>query len=167
MLIHCPSLSSRWPKDRLRPVLTETSKVLDLMHCGFWCGCRGGRPGGRRRAAMTTRAGSRCIVSRSQVRPFQMSRTAFSLTPNARATQHGLRLSYRLLESVLLASLILRISIACSAVRIALVLQAWIDESSLISRFFSSPVPALPPRFAHFWLAQELFKSNDKRAFSK
>ena len=55
------------------------------------CKFRRGRPGGRRRAAMMARAGSRCIVSRSHVRPFQMSRTAFSLIPNARAMSAGSR----------------------------------------------------------------------------
>ena len=65
------------------------------------------------------------LVSRSQVRPFQISRTAFSLTPKARATLQAPRVWD--LFAVWLLSLILKISTACSAVRIALVLQDWIE----------------------------------------
>ena len=96
-----------------------------------------GRSGGRRDAYVMTRAGSRCMVSRNQVRPFQMSRTVFSLTPKARAILEGL-------SCCLIAAgpeiLILKISIACSAVKMALVLQALIEDNSP----FSPPLPLAP-----------------------
>jgi hypothetical protein len=48
-------------------------------------GCGGAAPTRGAAPAMTARAGSRCMVSRSQVRPFQMSRIALS-TPGRRAS---------------------------------------------------------------------------------
>ena len=122
---------------QLCSVVVDAFVDLELVKRRF----KRGRPGGLLLATITTRAGSRCIVSRSQVRPFQMSRTAFALTPNSRATLQGLM--FWPLFRAWLESLIENISTACSTVRIALVLQAWIEDKSCCS-----------------WSRREIFRSS-------
>ena len=68
------------------------------------------------------------MSSWNQVRPFQMSRMALSLTPKAIATWVELTLSFLAIEDDWLARWILKIVMACSVVRMARVLHAWIED---------------------------------------
>lgn len=65
----------------------------------------------------TWRVGSKWCVSFAQVRPFQISRTAFSLIPNKNATCTG---DGRACIEAFAASLIWKISMACVSLSIAL-----------------------------------------------
>ena len=93
-----------------------------------------GRPGSLSLSALAAALeGSRCIVSRTHVRPFQMSRIAFSLTPNDLATAAAVKhLLSRVLESRW-SILIAKICMACCNVSIVRVLHAWMDDGPCIT----------------------------------